>query len=199
MVPLTKDPHYEVRYVAAEALGDFRKTRAVVSALVDALFDKDEVVRLNAALSLGKLRAREAFVHLVAVLTSDDDPLVRSYAAMAIGDIGDKSMIRVLRLVDKGERNATTRMGIQKALYDLGERSRLREFLRGLDSPGYRDRCACANLVVEMVEQSNVAVVSRRLRRRLAKERTVAVRSSIEAALASIKSRFGRRRHGSKD
>jgi HEAT repeat protein len=74
----------ELRELAAVRLGDFSEAEAV-QALIDALKDEEELVRLRAVNSLAKIKAPESMQALQEA-TQDKDPQVRKAATAAIGE-----------------------------------------------------------------------------------------------------------------
>jgi HEAT repeat protein len=74
----------ELRELAAVRLGDFRDSEAV-QALIQALKDDEELVRLRAVNSLAKMNAPESRSALREA-TQDKDPQVRKAATAALGE-----------------------------------------------------------------------------------------------------------------
>jgi HEAT repeat protein len=86
------------RRAAANALIEIPDPRAI-DALVAALSDHDELVRLNAALALGEFQGRPELSGLVEPLTGalrDESPLVRAMAASALGRAKDPAAVPAL-------------------------------------------------------------------------------------------------------
>lgn len=185
ILPLLQDPHYEVRYVVAETLGFFKSKKAIIP-LIDSLKDTDEVVRLNAAESLGKLKAKEAIPALIEKL-SDRNELVRGYAAEAIGEIGDKKTIKVLTNALEGEKRNASKVRILEALFKLGLESSLYSIIKMLNTRSYRVRCATVNILTELANDNNRDEIYSALEKRLQREQTVAVQSSIVRCMTQLK------------
>ena len=87
-----KDPDADVRWQAANALGDIKDTRAV-EPLIEALQVKD--LQWHAALSLGKIKDPRAVEPLIAAL-NDKDPEFREQVALSLGDIKDPRAVAPL-------------------------------------------------------------------------------------------------------
>ncbi len=68
----------------------------------------------------------------------------------------------------------------------LGEAASLDQLLALLDSTGYRARCSVANVIGDLVDDSNRDTVIKHLEAALAKETTRAAQSSISKALQEI-------------
>lgn len=87
-----------VRRAAANALVEIPDPRAI-DALVTALGDEDELVRVNAALALGEFQGRPELPTIVEPLSRalhDDSPLVRSMAASALARAKEPTAVPAL-------------------------------------------------------------------------------------------------------
>jgi len=105
-----RDEDEDIRWNAAEALGNIR-SEAAVQLLIDALKDEDEDVRSNAANALGKTGSKKAVQPLIDVL-KDENEDVRKEAAEALGYIESEKavqpLIDALRDEDEHVRSAAT-------------------------------------------------------------------------------------------
>ncbi|MBT9098266.1 HEAT repeat domain-containing protein [Methylovulum psychrotolerans] len=184
LLPLLTDPHYQVRYITAETLGQFNSPSAILP-LIAALDDENDLVRINAAESLGRLKALNAIAPLTAKLT-DSDELVRGYAAEALGVIGDKTSILPLKQALACEKRHAARVRLLTALYRLGETAHLATIIKQLNSKNYRVRCATTNILTELAFDYNLNGISEILAKRLAKEPTIAVKSTLTRCLEEL-------------
>lgn len=184
---LLADRHRDVRYEAAQALGRVLagSGRAPV-ALLRAIGDRDEFVRIAASEAAGDIGDRRAAPQLRRRL-NDPSPLVRSYAASALGLLGLESARTALANASRRERSSRARVGVYEALFRLGDQPSLQRLLALLRSKQYRVRCAVANTVGELpLNPESKADVRRALREALAAEQTVAASSSLESALRRL-------------
>jgi HEAT repeat protein len=86
MIEDLKNPDHNVRYTAAEVLGDYGpQAKSAVPALREALADSDRYVRMRAAYSLAEIRpdAQAAIPELTKAL-KDKEKYVREAAAYAL-------------------------------------------------------------------------------------------------------------------
>lgn len=89
-----RDEDEDVRWNAAEALGNIR-SEAAVQLLFDALKNEDEDVRSNAANALGKTGSKKAVKPLIDAL-KDENEYVRKEAAEALGYIESERAVQPL-------------------------------------------------------------------------------------------------------
>ena len=95
LVATLRDPRWEVRYRAAEALGQIQDPRVCV-ALAGTLEDPRDHVRYMAAKGLGLRQCPGSVAGLCRVL-EDENEYVRRIAAVALGAIGDPGAIPSLQ------------------------------------------------------------------------------------------------------
>ena len=81
----SKDP--QVRYTAAEALGNIKDSRAV-DPLIQALKDEDNSVRYWSTVALGKINDVRAAESLIQTSKEDTDNYVRNAAANVLKEHG---------------------------------------------------------------------------------------------------------------
>jgi hypothetical protein len=183
---LFRDGDSDVRYGVVEQLARYSDSFSR-GLLIRALKDPDHLVRANAAESAG-LRRDPQFARALSVALRDCDPLVRGAAAVALGGCGDSKTARLLKRRLSQEGNRQVRLSLVSALWLLGSASHFEDVARFLNDGDYRNRCAAANLLSNA--RGNFVVPARAaLARRLGKERSRAVRSSIEGALKAISPR----------
>ena len=180
-----KDTNPDVRMDAAEKLGELKSKRAV-SPLSNLSKDPDALVRICVAESLGDIKSRKAIPVLLDML-KDKDELVRGYAAEGLGMIGDKSVIPVLEKMLREEKSNATKLRLYTALYRMGQQAMLESILGCLEDHDYGVRCAAANTLCEIVEESNAGVMLDALERALQKETTISAKSSISNSIQHIK------------
>jgi HEAT repeat protein len=161
-------------------------------ALIRALQDRSELVRVQAAESLGLIGDRTALRALWMALR-DRSGLVRSYVASAIGDLGKKKDAGRLRRALARERSSRAKVGYYAALHKLGEREAIPRLIELLRSADYRVRCAAANNLGRLVSRGREAeTVSRALRAAMREEPTVAARSSFRSSLRLVRGHLAR-------
>ena len=91
LMPLLKDPEFDVRKSAAEALGKIG-SEEVIPHVIPLLKDSDPSVREFAAGALGEIGSEEAISNLIELLR-DPDPNVRKAAAQALGEIRSEEAV----------------------------------------------------------------------------------------------------------
>ncbi len=161
-------------------------------ALIRALQDPSEMVRVQVAESLGLIGDRTALRALWIAL-KDRSGLVRGYVASAIGDLGtNKDVVRLRRALAR-ERSPRAKVGYYAALHKLGEREAIAELIKLLRSADYRVRCAAANNLGRLANRRREAeTVSRALRAAMRGEPTAAARSSFRSSLRLVRERLTR-------
>lgn len=181
------DRNSEVRFRAVERLGELKIQAALLPLLEHLRQDRSPLVRLAAAESLGCLRSKKALQGLVSALT-DKDELVRGYAAEAIARIGDRTCAPILRRSLRKEQHPAARVRLYAAGYRLGDVTMLTKLMNMLHHRSYRVRCAAVNLLVGSIKRTTVKrKIIQLFQEQLAKEPTIAVRSSLKRALRDLK------------
>lgn len=177
----------EARSIAAELLSTLpERVEEVSSALNTLMKDKSELVRVAAVEAITRI-GDSRFFGTAARLVNDPSPIVRSYAAEALVVLGGTRARRVLQRRRGEERSSLARVGVLGALFKLGEPSALTELLSLLGSRQYRVRCACANMLRDMVPLPEDRLpVLHALRDALNAEDTAAGRDCIRRALHAL-------------
>jgi len=123
LVTTLRDPRWEVRYRAAEALGQIQDPRVCV-ALAGTLEDPRDHVRYMAAKGLGLRRCPGAIAGLCRAL-EDENEYVRRVAAVSLGAIGDPGAIPSLKNRLTRESSPTVHEAIIQAcrLLEEGQRT----------------------------------------------------------------------------
>jgi HEAT repeat protein len=109
-----KEPRWETRYRAAEALGKIADDK-VVKPLIQGLKDNREHVRYMAAKGLRGLGDSDVVEPMV-ILLRDENTYVRIMAARALGVIGGKTVESALTTALAAEQDAKVREAITEAL-----------------------------------------------------------------------------------
>ena len=109
-----KEPRWETRYRAAEALGRIADEKAV-KPLIQGLKDNREHVRYMAAKGLRGLGDTDVIEPMV-ILLRDENTYVRIMAARALGVIGGKKVVSALTTALAAEQDAKVREAITEAL-----------------------------------------------------------------------------------
>ena len=131
-----------VRLSAATELGRIGEaTTEVVSALIKALDDADDRVRVQAAISLGWMQAKDAVPALIAKAHQNDDLALKRRAIQVLGQIGDDEAIpELMYALESADRysalNAILALGHLKATEAV---SNLIEIATDESVPHYRD------------------------------------------------------------
>ncbi len=170
----SKDP--DVRYRAAEALGDLGDARSVepiaalladeesgvrwkaaealgklgsqaVEPLIRSLHDQSVDVRWMAAIALGEIGDPRAIGPLVETLT-DTDTYVRSRAALALGKIGEPTRDTLIDALRSGEEDV--RWGAALALGEIGGEKAMQALIGALDDPSPHVRHRAAGALEEI-------------------------------------------------
>jgi HEAT repeat protein len=188
-VPLLRsrlaDKSAEVRMRVVEALARLPGTPSAV--FIEALTDRDELVRICAAEAIDARRSRRAAASL-RLLLHDRSPLVRSYAGAALGRIGFRSDRSRLRKMMGRESSDVARLGLYEGLWQLRDRGALDAALQLLNSPEYRVRCATAKaLGTTFLSRRNRSRIAVSVRKRLDVETSPAVREALLSTLISVK------------
>lgn len=161
-------------------------------ALIRALQDRSELVRVQAAESLSLIGDQTAVRPLWMAL-KDRSGLVRGYVASAIGDLGTNRDVGRLRRALAGERSPRAKVGYYAALHKLGDREAIPQLIELMRSADYRVRCAAANNLGRLARRRREAeAVSRALRAAMRGERTAAARSSFRSSLRLVRERVTR-------
>lgn len=109
-----KEPQWETRYRAAEALGKIADEKAV-KPLIKALKDNRDHVRYMAAKGLRSLRNKDTIEPMV-ILLNDENVYVRMMAVRALGAIGGKNVNEALKDALESEKDDKVRETIAEAM-----------------------------------------------------------------------------------
>jgi HEAT repeat protein len=188
LIARTADKSAEVRMRAVEALGRLRVPSGNVVA--NALFDRDELVRVAAAEAVSRKRIRNA-ASLLGSALNDRSPLVRRYVAIAMGTLRLKQCeALMLRRLEK-EESDSAKVGLFEGLWMMGQRTLLPGAMRLLDSDDYHVRCAMASaLSSTFATADNRLQIVRALRSRLRDENTIAGKQAMRNALQHLRQPF---------
>ncbi|MEM7607994.1 MAG: HEAT repeat domain-containing protein, partial [Myxococcota bacterium] len=129
------------RIVAVRQMADY-SAPLVEDALLRALEDPEDAVRMEAARATGRAGVRAA-VPVLADWLEDPDELVRSAAATALGELGDPRPLPLL-VRALGDLSADVRIAAIDAIVRLGGEDGTVPMLGRLDDPDSRVRIATA-------------------------------------------------------
>ncbi|MBI5635751.1 HEAT repeat domain-containing protein [Candidatus Micrarchaeota archaeon] len=116
LIRLLQADQYDVRSIAAQALGNTKKKRAIQPLIEAMKKDADEAVRKSAATALGTIGYENAIQPLLQAIERDGE--VSSEATLALGGIRSEKVIQLLtRLLNK--RNEQIRRSAAQALGNL--------------------------------------------------------------------------------
>lgn len=184
LIKLTSDKDYEMRKVALESLSRFSGDD-VFEAITSRLKDLDWLVRITAVELLSSFGATRSSSYLELAL-KDKNEFVRGTAAEALGRLNVPNAISALEEGIKREHRNWARLGYYVGLCLSGQRNYLDSIIRLLKNKSYRLRCAAASSLVELVNNENKSRILEALQASLKRENTIAVKSSIEEALALL-------------
>lgn len=189
LIKCTYDADDEYRYTAIEALDNFVGDD-VEDAVIERIKDKSELVRITAIEFVGEHRCYRALPYLKEALR-DEKALVRCYAAEAVGILGgNQSLVPLLEEGLKNEKRNIARLGFYLGLYQLNQLDYLGSILNLLKAKSYKVRCATANSLVNLATEENYDLIIEKLKAALAKETTVAARSSMQNAIIILTEQF---------
>ncbi|MGA2911932.1 MAG: HEAT repeat domain-containing protein [Methanoregula sp.] len=109
-----KEPQWETRYRAAEALGKIADEKAV-KPLIQALKDNRDHVRYMAAKGLRALRDSDTIEPMI-ILLNDENRYVRMMAVRALGAIGGKNVNNALKKALESENDEKVKEAIIEAM-----------------------------------------------------------------------------------
>ncbi|MBX7220403.1 MAG: HEAT repeat domain-containing protein [Blastocatellia bacterium] len=145
LLQLVSDKDAWVRTLAIESLGTIWPDEPVCPPeLLERLDDPDDLVRLLLTETLGII-GDPATLPALWQLIGDNCPVVRRYAASVIGELEDETACARLETALKQETSDMAQVGFYEALYRLGKTHVLPDLLALLNSRDYRVRCATAN------------------------------------------------------
>jgi HEAT repeat protein len=150
---------------AARSLGRIDSGRSVF-ALIAALRDQKDMVRVEAAEALGVAGDSRALPGLRRSLR-DRSWLVRSYAAEAIGRLGDSGDVPRLSAAMRRERVHRAKVGFLLGLYFLGQPLGLKGLIGLLESPQSAARSAAVGALNWIADCFSSTLTDRALLRRL--------------------------------
>jgi len=120
LIQMLRAAHVLLRMNAAKALVKFNEPQ-VITALLESLNDRDELVQSWVLTSLGALGNREVVRPIVAFLEHTPSPDMRYMAIRALGSLGDpQAIVHILPYRD--DENHHVRADASKALASLGYR-----------------------------------------------------------------------------
>ncbi len=188
LLELSTDEDWFVREQAIEKIGEFggkyhfeesiRRIRA-------GIFDEEKLVRSTCILVLGDWQDIESLDKIVELLM-DDDCIVRIAAAEAVGWMGDVSKVEILESLLETIEEDNELVFFYFALLLLGQEKWMAQILDLLNSDCYRTRCATANSLIDLATEQNKSAILESLKQALAREETIAARSTIENAIKVI-------------
>lgn len=184
IVERTHDRSGEVRARAIEVLSKFPGIEPRY--FIEALSDRDELVRIQAIESISVRKEARAIRQLRKSLTDPSD-LVRSYAAAAIGALGVQADRTLLRKVLAQEKSDAARLGLLEGLWLANDRTAINDAFRLLDSDDHRVRCAAAEAMARTFTTAETRDrIRTALRARLTIETTVSAREALKRTLALV-------------
>ncbi len=192
---LSQDEDSEVRSRVAEILV-FSNTVETEKILIRLLNDKEELVRVNACDSLSPSSSKDVISLLIDKAKNDKSSLVRAYAVMSVADISknigctEETIKLMLYIFGKEEVNSV-KISYYRSFLLLGQKGYLSQFLEKINDRFYRNRCAVANLLKDLINEkvfskNELVKVKNVLKSRLKIETSLAVKDSIEKLLSML-------------
>lgn len=191
LVDLAHSDDSEIRAYVADLLV-IAKGLVAEQTLISLCGDDDELVRVNACDSLSKFGSEETYDALKKCAYEDSSDLVKQYAIVSIIDIMEIVHIRQSELVELFEYAVKAKQshGLQiighKGLYLIGKKSHLMCLSQYLNDENYHIRCTAVNELVNVANGENVSDIRDWLSDLSKTEKTVAVQSTIDAALKQL-------------
>lgn len=186
---LSKSADGEVRYDMVDLLYDLKYPwwESVLLSLID---DKEELVRVQVIETL-EGKTSEKTCQALKKKLAHDTPLVRGYACVTYAINAElldqkEEAISILKKRLRKERDSWLKLCIYYGLYWLGEKQYFDRIIKGLRNKNYRNRCLAVNILDDILDDKNLSVIKRKLRKQYERERTRAVCSSIERVLERI-------------
>ncbi len=177
---LLRDEQEFVRAMAAESLG-ILKDKSAVDDLIVLLDDRVEFVRIESIDSLGAIKSIKAEDALIHSLLKDKSAIARGYAAESLAEIGSVKAYKIIRKKLLTEKQGHAKLRMYGALYMMGDNKSITRIYEYLKSRYYRIRCAAVNTLIFILEEDDVNETAEILAEFYEKEKTIAVRSSIES------------------
>lgn len=183
LIELLRDPHPDIRRVAAESLGKIGDPKTG-TALVPLLTDADARVRKAAVKAIGRLGPSigEKVSQAVVTLLDDPDESVKRAVTIAIGEI--EPPLRVLVAVPQllTARDISTRRSAARALSMIDAKAWLADLVKALQDPDPEVR---QHVVVALAELGD-PIIAPLLRDRLTRDSSPAVRTEAAYRLGKI-------------
>ena len=174
-----------VRYAAAEQSGSTQIKELVIPLTKILAADPDYMVRTSAAESLGMIGDLQGLYSLLKAL-HDRNALVRGWAAVALSKFPAAEAMEPLKQCVAEDRSHFFKFCAMASLISLGTSEFLPPLILELRSKNYRVRCSAATALGEVANIINETDILDALAAQLRRERFLAVKSSIYAAIAAI-------------
>lgn len=183
---LLSDPDTLVRMTSVRVLRDNPK-RLFEKRLIEALQDRNYVVRADAALGLGQIATPTAKRALVKAMRADLDEMVRRDAAIALGETGDQSLAGTIEEALHGENDELSQIGMLFAIYALGNPVALDRLLKMMSDPDSLVRYNVVNVLdPEMIRSEDSSKIISALGGMIARESDPGLVEDAHKALSSI-------------
>lgn len=192
---LVKDEDSEIRLRVSEILILFDSTKEIEEWLFSLALDRDYLVRASACDSISVLNNSQSISILEKVLKKDKSKMVKAYAAQSLSEVCRRlqsninNSISIIKDKLNSESSNWVKIFYYVSLYRLGAEEYLEYLIVELNSSLYRNRCAVANLIKNLIEDGLIEdkeKIASALKHRLLKEDSIAVISSINKVLDLI-------------
>lgn len=182
--PLIDDENTFVREKVLELLPLYGNDIAVKHCM-KALTDPDELVRITASeVLLHTQLDYDSITLLIDLFTATDEPLITRNIAEVLGMTKDPRSIDPLKDKLKKHPDDQMKLGIYIGLVHMGFKAYFKNILSLLHSEDYQVRCAVANSMDSTIGETSE--ILKKLNKRLEIEPTIAVKSSLSAALSRL-------------
>ena len=183
LLEYTKDKNHSIRYDAIELIPHYSM---VLDVLIDALNDKNSLVRVQALTNIGKLPSMDMIICNVAKLLKDRNSLVKAYAIEVLGDNNAVQYKQEIEAMLKKTKNDEIKIRIYYTLIKFGDIQYINHLFEFLNNDFYRVRIATANTLCYLVNKENKQVILDKLQQRLTSENEYAVRETLKTTILDI-------------
>jgi HEAT repeat protein len=185
---ISKSRYIDLRYQAAEIMGDYVFEESVLKRLISMLKDPSSHVRLAVACSLSNSDLEHWAEEFIAnALASERDLYVKCYLILALSNfVTPTSRTSICETLNKAKRSAL-KLRCEYALYKLGDVSRLSGIISYLRVKDYRARSACVGILEEIYDAKCCEMIVQSLKAHCEIERVSSVKERTQRVLEKIK------------
>lgn len=186
LIIYSNDKDYSIRLDAIAILSLFYDGD-IDRAILNALKDKEELVRVSALEAILLPKNNEKVFDTIAKYLNDKSWLVQAYAINALADNNAKKYHLKIKSFLNNTQNDEVLVRVYYALVKFGEKKYLKRLIKMLKHDNYRVRCAVANLLYYLENKKNHELIIKKLEKALKLEKTKAAKSCIQGALGDMR------------